>query len=154
MLLAAQGTRLEDGTYVYTCGKCHGRSTGEQCDWCYGGDLDRIVEEMQKGARGQRYYSLLKRHLAITGKQIVDEWKQMKAEQGSLKVPDIGYLSLKYRLNFKATWEWLEENFLVKISYGEFEDGPLKVRDVYAAAREKYPELRTSDKGSQAREKR
>lgn len=144
-MYAAKGQRQPDGTYIYTCGKCHGRDGNQDCDWCYGLNLDRIVEEMQKGARGQRYYSLLKAHLSITGKEIVDEWQRLKEEKDALRAADIGYLSLKFRLNFKATWEWLEENWLVNVSYDRFAESALTVREVYEETRRLYPELEKSD---------
>lgn len=137
---AAKGQTLDDGTYVYKCGKCYGRGMyhGEACDWCYNLDVSRILEEMKKGARGQRYYSLLKAFLSVNGKAIVDEFQRIKDEQGAFYPVDIGYLSLKFGLNFKATWEWLEETYCLRTTYHLFEDSGRKVRDVYASAREKY----------------
>jgi hypothetical protein len=139
-MLAAKGKTLDDGTYVYKCGKCYGRGKyhGETCDWCYALDIQRIVEEMKKGARGQRYYSLLKAFLSVNGKAMVEECHRIAQEQQKVTPVDIGYLSLKFGLNFKATWEWLEETHCLRTTYHLFEDSGKKVRDVYALAREKY----------------
>jgi hypothetical protein len=139
-LKAAKGETLSDGTYVYKCGKCNGFGMvhGHACDWCYGLDIPRIVDEMKKGARGQRYYSLLKAFLSVNGKAMVDECHRIAQEQQKVTPVDIGYLSLKFGLNFKATWEWLEETRCLRTTYHLFTDSGHKVRDVYDKAREKY----------------
>jgi hypothetical protein len=137
---AAQGRTLEDGSYIYVCGLCRGRGNNAECPWCYGLNFDRIVEEMRKGARGQRYYSLLKAHLSITGKAMVDECKRLRTELGAITPVEIAYLSVKFKLNFKATWEWLEETRCLRTSYDSVVLG-FKVKEIVAAAREKYPEL-------------
>ena len=137
----AKGRTLADGTYLFTCGTCHGKASGDpnvECAWCYGGDVTRIAQEM-KTARGQRYYGLLKSFLAVNGKAIVDEFKAIKAT-GKATPVEIGYLSLKYGLNFKATWEWLYETGCLRYDYDEVSRS-FKVADVYTAARERYPEL-------------
>jgi len=137
----AKGVSSTDGTYIYTCGKCNGYGLyrGDVCDWCYNLDTTRIIEEIKKGARGQRYYSLLKAFLSVNGKAIVDEHRRIKCENGKVVVVDIGYISLKFGLNLKATWEWLEETQCVYSgTYNHFTESKLKVSDVYKAAREKY----------------
>lgn len=138
----AKGKTLPDGTYVFTCGTCHGKASTDpnvECAWCYGGDVARISQEM-KMARGQRYYGLLKSFLAVNGKAIVDEFKALRISNGKVTPVDIGYLSLKYGLNYKATWEWLHETRCLSMDYDDVPHG-FKVREVYAAARESYPEL-------------
>lgn len=140
-MLCAKGERLEDGTYLYKCGKCNGYGLyhGDVCDWCYNLDTARIVEEMKKGARGQRYYSLLKAFLSVNGKVVVDEFKRIKSSEGKVTPVDIGYISLKFGLNFKATWEWLGEcQCVCSGTYNHFIESKIKVADVYAAARAKY----------------
>lgn len=106
-----KGQTLDDGTYIYTCGTCNGRgvSGGTDCPYCYGLDTAKILDAMKQGARGQRYYSLLKAYLSVQGKPIVDSFWKIKREQGSVKVIDIAHLVNVYGLNFKALAEWLEE---------------------------------------------
>lgn len=143
--MAAHGHAHEDGSYEYTCGLCGGQGSNASCPWCYGLNVKRISEEMRKGARGQRYYSLLKAHLSITGKAIVDECKRLKAEQGKITPVEIAYLSVKFGLNFKATWEWLEETRCIQTSYGHYvRDGWFTVKQAVDAALQQYPELAAS----------
>ena len=106
-----KGRTLEDGTYIYTCGTCHGKgvSGGADCPYCYNLDTAKIIDAMQKGARGQRYYALLKAYLSAQGKPIVDTYREVWKSQGAFYVIDIAYLVAKYGLNFKAMTEWLEE---------------------------------------------
>lgn len=142
----AKGQSYPDGTYVYTCGTCNGAGfvgDNHDCPDCYGLNVEKIVEQIQKGARGQRYYGLLKAFLSVRGKEIVSGFWTIKARDGKVTPVDIGYLSLKYGLNLKATWEWLEECRCVHSGmYEHFGSSGIKVRDVYEAAREKYPDLR------------
>jgi hypothetical protein len=129
-----KGVTHDDGTYEYTCG-CGFKDSN--CAYCYGGDLARCQEAI-KTARGQIYYGLLKTILSHVGKTLKDEVRAFKAS-GKFTPIDMGYLSLKYGLNFKATSEWLEECGAVKAgSYEMIQRGGLKVKDIYAAAREKY----------------
>ena len=139
----ATGTTMPDGSYVYTCGRCHGtgRWRGETCTDCYGLELERIRAALKAGARGQRYYALLKAFLSLQGKDMVDEVKRIKTDTGHITPPDVGYISLAFGLNFKATWEWLEETRVIRTSWSAFEDSRLKVRDVYRMAREHHPGL-------------
>ncbi len=107
-----KGQTLDDGTYIYTCGTCNGKgvSTGNECPYCYGLDTVKILEAMRVGARGQRYYALLKAFLSVKGKAIVDSHKEVKQSQdGKFFVIDIGYLVILHGLNYKALVEWLEE---------------------------------------------
>lgn len=140
----AQGQRQSDGTYLYTCGTCGGKASADSnvsCDWCYGGDVKRIAAEL-KTARGARYYALLKAFLVVNGKAMVDEIKRFKAQRddGKFTPVEMGYVSLKYDLNFKATWDWIHENGLVRYAHDDVSRG-FKVKEVYAAVRERYPEL-------------
>lgn len=140
MMLAAKGHSQTDGSYAYRCGKCQGtgRYAGQVCDWCYAGDFKAVREKLRAGVRGQQYYSLLKEFLRIAGKPLVTEARAF----GRLSPVDVGYLSLRYGLNLKATWEWLEECEVV--ASGTYEDcieRGLKVKDIYARARETYPEI-------------
>lgn len=142
MMQVAKGRTLGDGTYLFTCGTCGGKASEDksvECAWCYGGDARRISAEM-KTARGQRYYGLLKSLLAVNGKAMVDEFHRLAKAQGKATGVEVGYISLKYGLNFKATWEWLYETRCIRLDYDDV-SGNFKVRDVYAAARNKYPEL-------------
>ena len=140
----AKGQRQPDGTYLYTCGTCGGKASADpsvECAWCYGGDVKRIAAEL-KLARGARYYALLKAFLAVNGKAMVDEILRFKAERDGKFTPvELGYVSLKYNLNFKATWDWIHENGHIRYSYEDMGRASWKVKDVYAAARERYPEL-------------
>lgn len=141
MKLAAKGRIGPDSSYLYTCGLCHGQGNNADCPWCYGLNVERIAEEMRKGARGQRYYSLLKAHLSVTGKAMVDECQRLKAERGGSITPvEIAYLAIRFRLNFKATWEWLEETRMLRTSYDSVSPG-FTVKQVMDRAREVYPEL-------------
>lgn len=133
--LVAQGKTLEDGTYIWTCNKCE---DNPNCDWCYGLDTTRIIEEMTKGARGQRYYALLKAFLSVKGKAITDEGKRIYAERGGLNTVDMGYISLKFGLNFKATVEWLEETRVMRTGNVYEKVKHFKVKDIYEAARKEY----------------
>lgn len=135
----AKGKTLADGTYLFTCGACGGNNA--DCAWCYGGDIKRIAAEL-KTARGQRYYGLLKSFLKVNGKPMVDAWKAMKA-RGSVTPVEIAYLSLKYDLNFKATWEWLHETGCLQRDYDDVRRS-FKVAEAYEAARQAYPELAAS----------
>ena len=136
-MLAAKGKSSPDGTYLYACGKCAGRNP--QCDWCFGGDFNKVRSAL-KGEylgitpRGQMYYSLLKEFLRIAGKPMVETAHQMKP----LKAADIGYISLYFGLNFKATWEWLQECYVLKYPYSRV---GFKVSEAYELAREKYGEI-------------
>lgn len=135
-----KGKSFDDGTYVYTCNACNGtgKVSGTECAWCYGLNVDRIVQEMKAGARGQRYYGLLKAFLSVRGKDIANEVKRI----GNVTLIDVGYLSLKFGLNFKAICEWCEEINLFKPGiYERFSRSGVKVNTVYEKARVKYPEL-------------
>jgi hypothetical protein len=132
----AQGKTMDDGTYIWECNKCEGNNN-PACDWCYGLNTERIIEEMQKGARGQRYYALLKAFLSVQGKAMVDYAKSL---DNKLRVVDLGQISLKFGLNFKATVEWLEETRVIRSgSYDRFKRSGLKVTDVMEATRQEYP---------------
>ena len=100
-----KGKTLPDGTYEYTCG-CG--FADPDCLYCQGGDLDLCLIFL-KAARGDRYYGLLKTILSHIGKQMKDEVIRIRERDGGLSIPDIGWISLKYQLNFKATCEWLAE---------------------------------------------
>lgn len=143
MKQVAKGQTLEDGTYLFTCGTCHGKASVDksiECSWCYGGDAQRIASEM-KSARGQRYYGLLKSFLAVNGKAIVNHFKMIKAvQEGKVTPVDIAYIALKFDLNFKATWEWLVETRCIAVDYDEIPHS-FTVKRAYEAAREKYPLL-------------
>lgn len=140
----AKGRTLEDGTYLFTCGHCGG--TGQiaetVCSWCYGLDADAILAAMRDGARGQRYYGLLKAYLSVRGKAIVDEAKRLYDEQGALMVVDLAYIHRLFGLNFKATVEWLEETQVIHSGvYDAIEYRGIKVRELVEKAREKFPNM-------------
>lgn len=138
----AKGRTLPDGTYLFICGVCGGKvalNPNVECAWCYGGDVLRIAAEM-KTSRGKRYYGLLKSFLAVHGKAMVGEFKRLKEANGNVTPVEIAYISLKYDLNFKATWEWLYETGCIPYDYDAV-IRKFKVADSYAAARERYPEL-------------
>lgn len=143
MIYAAKGKTQPDGTYLFTCGTCGGKAHTDksiECAWCYGGDVARIATEL-KTARGQRYYGLLKSFLRERGKAMVDELRRLQAERdGTITPVEVGYVSLKFNLNFKATWEWLHETHCIRYAYEDL-DFKYTVKRVYAAARERYPEL-------------
>jgi hypothetical protein len=134
-MIVAKGKTLPDGTYIWTCNKCDGRNPA--CDWCYGLDTDRIIEEMAKGARGQRYYALLKAFLSVRGKEMVDYAKTID----TVRLVDLGHISLKFGLNFKATVEWLEETYVIRGGvYDVIKRSGWTVSQIYDAAREEYGE--------------
>lgn len=132
-----KGHLTEDKAYIYTCHNCAGQNP--DCPYCYGLNTERILAEMKKGAQGQRYYALLKAFLSVQGQAMVQKARDIQqAQGGKLLVYDIGYLSLHFGLNLKATWEWLSEAGVVASGSYEFALGHLKVRDIYALARRKY----------------
>lgn len=137
-----KGQTLDDGTYLYTCGTCNGKgiSGGTDCPYCYGLDTTKILDAMQKGARGQRYYSLLKAYLSVQGKPIVDSFWEIKRSQGAVYVIDIAYLVSKYGLNFKALTEWLEETHCIPSGMYELikESKGFKVSSYIDEARKKW----------------
>lgn len=133
--MIAKGITQPDGTYIYTCLKCGGK--GGDCPDCYGLDTERILAAMKEGARGERYYALLKAFLSVNGKAITDEGKRIYAERDSLRPIDMGYISLKFGLNFKATVEWLEETRVMRSGVYE-KVKHFKVKDIYDAARKEY----------------
>jgi len=143
--VVAKGHTLEDGTYVFTCGHCggNGRYGTDDCSWCYGLDTAKILEAMRQGARGQRYYGLLKSFLSVHGKAMVGTAARLLAvNEGKLTMVEIAYVHLKFGLNFKATCEWLEETHCVRAgTYELIIDNHWKVRDIVASALKRYPEL-------------
>lgn len=142
--MVAKGKTLEDGTYLYTCGHCNGtgRVGDTVCNWCYALDTDAVLAAMREGARGQRYYGLLKAYLSVKGKEIVDEARRIRHERGSFTPVELGYLHVMFGLNFKATVEWLEETGVIRSGiYEAFTNSGYKVRDFVAKAKERYPEL-------------
>lgn len=137
---AAKGQTQRDGTYLFTCGTCGGKAYTDksiECAWCYGGDVARIAVEL-KTARGQRYYGLLKSFLRERGKAMVDAFVQIRTEAGKVTPVDIGYIALRFDLNYKATWEWLYEARCIGVDYDDVARR-FKVSEVMDAARKKYP---------------
>lgn len=145
--MVAKGVTQPDGTYLWTCNKCSGM--GQDCDWCYGLDTTKIIEEMKKGARGQRYYALLKAFLSVKGKEIVDFVNTLRNPDGGVSPAAVGCVSLKFGLNFKATCEWLEETRVIRAgTYDRLMDSRLRlpngktkaiqVKDIYEAAHELF----------------
>jgi hypothetical protein len=137
----ATGTKMLDCSYRYACASCAGTGKrGEQiCQDCYGLDIERITLAL-KTARGYRYYALLKAWLSVRGKEMADEAKRVK-EKGALSPIDVGYISLRFDLNLKATSKWLGECRVIPAGAYEYFMHGHTVHEVYAAAREKYPEL-------------
>lgn len=137
-MLAAKGKSSRDGTYIYTCGKCGGKNP--HCNWCFGGDFNQIRsalkgEYMGVTPRGQTYYSLLKEFLRIAGKPMVEMARGME----QFTPVEVGYISLHFGLNFKATWEWLNECGCAKPYH---KVAKLKVSDIYAATHERYGDIK------------
>lgn len=130
-LEVAKGKSLEDGTYIYTCGKCGGGSA--TCDWCYGGDFIKVRDALKQGRRGQTYYSLLKEFLRIAGKAMVSEFAALPKHTPV----SVGYIALRFGLNYKATWEWLSECYQCK-PYRDPKEYGWKVADVYEAVRKEF----------------
>lgn len=141
MSYLAKGVTLKDGTYIFKCGKCNGagKFRGAICDWCYNLDAKALSAAM-KESRGERYYGLLKSLLSVIGKSIVDDCNAISEKQDGKFTPvDGAYLSLKYGLNLKATFEWLEETYCIKSGqYDLMKRYKIKVGDLYAKAREKW----------------
>lgn len=131
-----KGKTLLDGTYVYTCG-CDYKNPA--CAYCYGHDLAKCQEAI-KTSRGEVYYGLLKTILSHVGKAMVDETKALRAHQNKLSAVDIGYISLKYGLNYKATCEWLEETQMLPAGTHEriTEMRDYSVKCIYSEARKKF----------------
>lgn len=134
-----KGHVTPDKTYIYTCHNCGGKNP--DCPYCYALNTKRIIEEMQKGAKGQRYYALLKAFLSVEGKAIYDAAAKIRADNGKALIYDVGYLSLRFGLNFKATCEWLNECGFMRSGMYELAMQHLKVKDIYAEARKMWPEL-------------
>lgn len=153
---AAKGVIQPDKSYRYTCGKCRGKGTsnGAVCDWCFNLDLDKCREAI-KTSQGQKYFSLLKAILSIVGKHIYDEVMAYKAanESGKIAIVDLGYITLRFGLNFKATIEWLEETHgLLSGTHSRIMESnitdkttgkkrKIKVSDILDGAREKYGDI-------------
>lgn len=131
-MLAAKGRSSLDGTYIYKCGKCNGMNPN--CDWCFGGDFNRIRAALKEGRQGQTYYSLLKEFLRIAGKPMVEMARGMER----FTPIEVGYISLHFGLNFKATWEWLNE---CRCCQPYRKVAHIKVSDIYAATRERYGDV-------------
>lgn len=130
-----KGHSYDDGTYEYVCAACNDRGTvgGSECVWCYGKDADRCLAAMREGARGQRYYALLKAYLAVRGEDIVSAAKAMHGGEKKLTVLDLGRLHLRFGLNFKALVEWLEECHVIWTgTYEKIKDNGIRVKDILA----------------------
>lgn len=126
-----KGKTSAAGAYTYVCG-CGFKDS--DCAYCCGGDLKRCQDAI-KTARGQIYYGLLKTILRHVGKAMYDEAKRLRDSDETLTVVDIGWISRKYDLNFKATCEWLEEIVAIRTgTYARIKSGGLKVADIMAAA--------------------
>lgn len=134
-----KGNTQPDGTYLYKCGCAYEIPS---CAYCFGGVLAKCQEAI-KTARGPIYYGLLKTILSHVGKQMVDEFNSLREKQGNISPIDIGYLSLKFGLNYKATCEWLEETHCLQA--GTYERikamRDYKVKFIYEEVRKKFPEM-------------
>lgn len=72
--------------------------------------MSHTLTQQLKTARGKRYYDILKQVIAARGDDIVrDARAAIAANDGKLTAVDVGVLAVRYDLNLKATWEWLEE---------------------------------------------
>lgn len=134
-----EGKSYPDGSYDYVCAACRdsGFVDGSECVWCYGKDPDRILDEMRKGARGQRYYALLKAYLSVKGRDIVAAAQWMHGGEHKLTVTDLGRLHLRFGLNFKALTEWLEECGVIRPgTYERLHYSGIRVKDIVAAAQD------------------
>jgi hypothetical protein len=136
-MMINKGVLQADKSYVYICHACGFKNA--DCPYCYGKNLERCQAEIRT-TRGQRYYALLKTILTCVGRDIYLEGKRIiDAQGGKLFVVDIGYLSLKFNLNFKATCEWVEEIGIVPAgTHDRIIHSKFKVRDLYDAASKKY----------------
>jgi hypothetical protein len=99
------------------------------------------LTEQLRHARGKRYYDILRLVLADVGALIVTDARAVIASTGTLTTLDIGVLSVRYDLNYKATVEWLEENQVLPTgTYEKMLDSGLgtrlKVGEILAAARQ------------------
>lgn len=110
-----KGQTQPDGTYIYTCNACNGTGVvnDEVCHWCYALNTSIIAEKMSSGVRGQQYYALLKAFISVNGKEMVEEAKAFKSKNGKITPHDLLYISLRFKLNWKATVEWLEETYTI-----------------------------------------
>lgn len=111
----AKGKTLKDGTYIYTCGKCHGAGFFgvEPCPHCYNLDYKVLMQHFET-ARGERYYALLKAILSIKGKAMVDRVATVrsKSESGKISLADLLHIFMEFEFpinRFKPFAEWLEE---------------------------------------------
>jgi hypothetical protein len=127
--------RIEGFKYCYKCHNCDG--TQAECVYCYALDTQRIKQEI-KTARGQRYYALLKAFLSVEGEAICKKLLWIKKSRGRVLLFDVGYLSLLFGLNFKATCEWLEEANLVTSGIYELAMKHLTVKEIYEEARNRW----------------
>lgn len=134
-----KGQSRPDGSYDYICAACRdsGVVDGSECVWCYGKDADRILDEMHKGARGQRYYALLKAYLSVKGRDIVAAAQWMHGGEHKLTVIDLGHLHLRFGLNFKALTEWLEECGVIRSGvYDRLKANGVRIKDILEAERD------------------
>ena len=88
---------------------------------------------------GKGYYDELKAILAECGQHILADYQALKAEYTKMTVYEVARLAVRYNLNLKATFEWLEENHLLRAgTYERLRDGAAwRVRDVIAEARKR-----------------
>lgn len=96
--------------------------------------MSELTEKL-KVTRGKGYYTVLKAILAQVGPQIAADARAIKAESGKLTVFNVGCLAVKYDLNLKATFEWLEESRVLPAgTYDRLKERGLKAREVLDAA--------------------
>jgi hypothetical protein len=93
--------------------------------------------------QGKAYYDALKRILREIGSSLLQDAIDIKTETHTFTPHNLCYLALKYRLNVKATCEWLEESgFLLHGTYQTLRERRFKpmyvVRQVWS---ECYQEL-------------
>lgn len=118
------------------------------------------LTEKLRHTRGKGYYTVLKAILADIGPQLAADAVAILAESGGkMTVYDIGCLAVKYDLNLKATFEWLEESRVIPAgTYDRLKDRGLKAREVLTLAgaalafEEAQVALVNSDRGHNYRE--
>jgi hypothetical protein len=144
MYITAKGQRQDDGSYVYTCGACNG-TNNPQCSYCYGLDMDKMLEAFAV-ARGQQYYSLLKAILSVVGKDIYESALELRMEEYKFRVADLIYLCIKFNFpknRVKPLVEWLEETGAARAGlYSRIQAGGFKPMKAWDIVLSTHPRLK------------
>lgn len=95
----------------------------------------QVLEELKK-ARGDRFVFLLKQVYAEVSPELAEHAKQMIKKTGKLTPTDVGVLALRFNLQLKHAFEFLEEQMILPCgTYDRLRDRGLKVADVMQRAK-------------------